>query len=119
MNLSYRVTGNTKEAVKAAVLLAKADAGQTIRQTAWPAWMRPRKLKLLPSDKDMSGCIVRYADAMGIPDADLDPRAINWDAYGEWCANDPRHGRCDVCGRGAVNGETCDSCNTWSEAIAA
>ncbi len=128
MNLSYQVTGNSKVAVKAAILLAKsasldtgAPSGATIRKTEWPAWQRPRKLKLLPSDKDMSGCLVRYADAMGKPDADLDPRATNWEAYEDWTANDPKHGRCDVCGRGFTLGDadTCATCATWAETVAA
>ena len=127
MNLEFSVTGNGKTADKASVLLAQSKAGVKIKPSAWPAWMRRAegayylKASFVPaSERDFGkyGEALRlYAAAMGKDEGELDQRAISWDAYGEWCANDPRDGRCNVCSKGTMDGAVCDSCAEWSEAI--
>jgi len=116
MNLEFRVTGTSKAATKASILLAKSQQGTTIRKTEWPAWTKARKLKL-SHDELHTGGLHAYLKAMDLDESEADPRAISWGAYGEWCANDPRDGRCNVCSKGTMDGAVCDSCAEWSEAI--
>jgi len=86
MNLEFSVTGTDKKAIKASVLLAKSQQGMAIRQTEWPAWQRPRKLKL-SHDELHTGGLHAYLMAMDLDESEADLRAINWEAYGEWAGS--------------------------------
>jgi len=128
MNLNFTVTGTGKAAEKASLLLSKTSAGAKIRKTEWPTWQRTSEGKYWlkkgwSKDNDIwpdSGrrMVFRYAQAMGVDEDDLDPRAVNWEAFAAWCAHDPKDGACDVCGRGSAHGAVCEDCGRWSADVA-
>jgi len=102
-----------KQIDKVQSLAARYDAGQKIRETEWPVWLRGPKPASKWSSAQEDGASVReYLNAMGISDeADADPRAINWDAY----RAHERGQHCESCGRcGKV---LCDECYGWSRTI--
>lgn len=103
-----------KQAEKVRILRAKIDAGVTLKESEWPAWMKNAgKAPDWRHDDDRNETTMRheYLAAMGLKDpADANPCAIYWDAY----RAHERGEHCDVCGR---PGETlCPVCKAWTEA---
>ena len=65
---------------KARILRAKIEAGIPVRETEWPAWMRPRRLTY-EDDRNEWEMREEYLRNKGITEDQANPAAINWDAY--------------------------------------